>query len=451
MQRGPSPTVPTAPGDQPETLIAAFHRTVAFPTARAGDAVLPLDVIQEHAREEAAFGRVAVDPRGLTAGMRLHALQAARGVLAGWREARAPFDRLLVPHMKDIEAVDRLDAEVADLQVRCEDEIGRREQALQTDVKYIQAERRYQRAEGRYEAKFAENNQRVATTWGYNPLYIVALGCIGIAEWLINYDTFFLFTQVPAIAAGATIILGVLLAFAAHGHGTLLRQWSHRFGAHRARADRLGDWRLLALSTFGLLVVLGAAGGSRYAAALRALASQPQFNILGAEAEIQLDPLRDVLLSLLANVAAWAVGVFIAYIAHDPDPEYMEATHERTRARRVYNRRRKRADREIEGIRARYGRQIAEKSNAAKSRWRDVEEQRNLLLQVREHERAIVAGLQGALYATLEGYRDALVRIGTQQKGALTFVRASDGAALTPYEYKNTPILIDAGFVQDLA
>ena len=152
--------------------------------------------------------------------------------------------------------------------------------------------------------------------------------CIGIAEWLINYDTFFLFFQVPAIAAGTTIMLGVLLAFAAHGHGTLLRQWSHRFGRigrRRSGAATGGCWRWRACRS---LIVLGAAGASRYAAAMRALTSQPQFNILGAEAAVVVDPLRDVLLSLLANIAAWLVGVFIAYVAHDADPEYMEATHE---------------------------------------------------------------------------------------------------------------------------
>ena len=108
-----------------------------------------------------------------------------------------------------------------------------------------------------------------------------------------------------------------------------------------------------------------------------------------------------MLLSLLANIAAWLVGVFLAYVAHDADPEYMEATHERGRARRLFNRRRARVVRDIEGIRARFGKQITEKSNAARTRSRGVEEQRNLMLQVREHERAIVAGLQSALHATV--------------------------------------------------
>jgi hypothetical protein len=71
-----------------------------------------------------------------------------------------------------------------------------------------------------------------------------------------------------------------------------------------------------------------------------------------------------------------------------------------------------------------------------------------LLLQIREHERAIIASLERTLLGTVEAYRDALVRLSVQQKGTLLFVRSTDGQVLTPYEYKNAPILIDAEFVR---
>ncbi len=434
----------------PDTLVAAFQRAIMFPTSRAVEGGMAPGDIQERAAEEAAFGRVAIDERGLSAGMRLHLTEPARALFAQWREVRAPFDRLLVPHLKNIEAIDRLDAEIGELQGRSDVEVEKREERLESDTAYLQIRQRHDRAEARYEERFAENNQRLATTWGYHWTYVLAIGCIGVAEWLINYDTLYLFMQIPAIAAGATLILGLLLAFAAHGHGTLLKQWSHRFGAHRTPAERLGDWRLFAFSTFGLLLVLAAAGGSRYAAALRSVAASSGPNLLGAEAQVDVDPLRDVLISLLANLAAWAVGVFVAYTAHDADPEYMEATHERRAARARFNRRRARVNREIDSIRARYAKQIREKQNAAKSRSRGVEDERNLLLQVREHERSLVNACQTAIATSAQRYRDILVQIGVEQKNALSFVRASDGQTLTPYEYKSTPILIDAAFVRDL-
>jgi hypothetical protein len=65
--------------------------------------------IQEYAAEEAAFGRIIIDDRGLSAGMRLHLTEPVRTLFGHWREARTPFDQLLIPHIKDIEAIDRLD------------------------------------------------------------------------------------------------------------------------------------------------------------------------------------------------------------------------------------------------------------------------------------------------------------------------------------------------------
>jgi hypothetical protein len=434
----------------PGTLAATFQRTLAFPISRAFESGLPPSDIQEYAAEEAAFGRIIIDERGLSAGMRLHLTGPLRTLFDQWREVRAPFDQLLIPHIKDIEAIDRLVDEIADLTQKCDREISQREQQLESDTTFAQIKQRHDRAETRFEEKFAENNQRVATTWGYRWSYLLAIGCIGVAEWLINYDTFYLFTQVPAIAAGATIILGILLAFAADGHGTLLKQWSHRFGAHRLPAERLGDWRLFGFSTFSLLLVLGAAGGSRYAAALRSMAANLGPNLLGAEARIDINPLRDVLISLLANLAAWAVGVFIAYTAHDPDPEYMEATAERRAARRHYNRRRAGVDRTIASIRARFTKQTGEKQSAARIRARGVEEERNLLSGVREHDKALVNACRTTMAAGANRYRDALVQLSIQQKGSLIFVRAADGNPLTPYEYKSTPILVDAAFVRDL-
>lgn len=433
-----------------ETLDSAFQQTLLFPMSRAVEIGLAPSTIQEFAAEEAAFGRIVVDTNGLSAGMRLHLTEPVRAVAADWREARAPFDRLLIPHLKDIEAVDTLDKEIQDLENKSDYEVAQHEKQLESDTVYDQIKRRFDRAESRFEEKFAENNQRVSTTWAYTWTYFLAISSIGVAEWLINYDTLYLFTQVPAIAAGATLVLGVLLAFAAHGHGTLLKQWSHRFGAHRTPTERASNWRLFAFSTFSLLLVAGAAGGSRYAAALRTLTANLGPNLLGSEARIDVNPSRDVLISLLANLAAWAVGVFVAYMAHDADPEYMEATHEREAARRRYNRRRASVDKELRSIRARYVKQIEEKQNAAKARSRGVEVERNLLLQVREHQRRLVNTCQASTTTAANIYRDSLVQTAIQHRGNLTFVKAADGSIITPYEYKNCPILIDNNLVLDL-
>ncbi len=117
-----------------------------------------------------------------------------------------------------------------------------------------------------------------------HPVYWLMLLCLGVAEWLINYDVFLKFTNVTAIAVGATVVMGLLLAFAAHGHGMLLRQWSYRFGQDKDVMDRRSDWRLLALATFSLAVVLATAMGSRYLVVVHQMAGQNAPNLLGADA-----------------------------------------------------------------------------------------------------------------------------------------------------------------------
>ncbi len=64
----------------------------------------------------------------------------------------------------------------------------------------------------------------------------------------------------------------------------------------------------------------------------------------GEQAMVEISPLRDVLISLLANLAAWAVGVFIAYFSHDLDPDFMDATLQHKSASRAYYRSRHRTD-----------------------------------------------------------------------------------------------------------
>jgi hypothetical protein len=172
-------------------------------------------------------------------------------------------------------------------------------------------------------------------------------------------------------------------------------------------------------------------------------------NLLGRQLLSCADPLRDVLISLLANVAAWALGVFVAMVAHDADPEFMEATVDYQRVSRHYVAYRSTADHDIESITARFARRIEQKRNAAQARSRDVERERRLLLQVREHERHVVSACTSALRGSIEYYRDVLVKMAASRQGGLIIVRA-DGEILPPYEWRNTPLLLDPDFVRGL-
>ncbi len=244
------------------------------------------------------------------------------------------------------------------------------------------------------------------------------------------------FTGVPAIAAGSTVLLGALLAFAAHGYWELLKQWSFRFSESREPAERARDWRFLGLSTSALLIVLAAAGCSRYAAALQVLTTQSHHSLLSNVGVSDVNPMRDVLISLLANVAAWIVivGVFLSYIAHDDDPDYAAATRQWTRAHKAWAALRKRYGDEQRHIEAKFTKAINDRRTAAKTRAASVEAELNMLRQVRAHEQALETEVEQVMRSNIATYREALTRVLLGSNGRATLVTKPANAPLSPFE-----------------
>ena len=175
-----------------------------------------------------------------------------------------------------------------------------------------------------------------------NPLYLVVMLMIGVAEWFINYDTIFLFFGVPVIAIGATVVLAVCLSIISHQHGIDLKQWKKKFGPSVEQKDRpYGALLLASLGLVGLLVVVG---WMRYEAVMSAMAVQPTANLLGSQISVTIDPEREVIISLGANVLAWLVGVFISFFVHDPDPIYAATAIDFHKSERKYERRKRQFD-----------------------------------------------------------------------------------------------------------
>jgi hypothetical protein len=254
---------------------------------------------------------------------------------------------------------------------------------------------------------------------------------------------------VAAIAAGATILMGLLLAFAAHGHGMLIRQWSHRFGQDKDLADRSSDWRLFALTSFSLLVVLAAATGSRYAVVMRQAEGSTVPNLLGPDAMIEFNPARDVLLSLLWNVMAWAAGVFLSYFCHDRDPDYMNATSQWHQASRAYHRFRRPLVDKLRTIEARFARGKAARETAAASRNDSVEIERKLLEQVEAHETALINAITGVARNAAQAYHAAIAQLAFSQRGSLTIERTG-GVQTSLTEFRALRVSIDGELIRRL-
>jgi hypothetical protein len=434
-----------------EDLKAAYDEAIGFPIEQVNDLRFPAALLLEKAHEEMAFGKIGVDADGLTPGTRLHVIEPARALMARWRQTRRRFDVAIEPKMRGIMAAGDAEAAIASARERAANDEQDAENRLEADQSYIRIRNDFREAEARYQRLRTDHENRDANMMAFNPAYWVALLCIGVAEWLINYDVFFLFAGVVAIAAGATIVMGVLLAFAAHGHGLLFKQWSYRFGEHRDNMDRRGDWRLLVLSTFSLLIVLGAATGSRYAAVMHQIAGQPQINILGSEATITVDPMRDVLLSLLWNVMAWAVGVFIAYMAHDKDPDYMDATHQYQRAHIRYTKRRKPFVSRVRQIGARLTKEIERLEAGARTRSADTTAERDLFTQVEAHETALVGALAAVTRGNAQLYRANLAQLAAAQRGTVTIERTTaEPTEMTLAQFRSEEPNITAETIRNL-
>jgi hypothetical protein len=435
-----------------DTLKIAYDAAMAFPVEQVDTLRSTPERLREQASEEASFGRISINDEGLTAGTRLHVIEPAGAMLAQWRQTRRRFDVAIEPKMRAIQAVRNVEQEIATARARAERDERDAEAGLEADEHYRRIRDEFHVAQTRYRRMKADHENREANMMAYHPAYWVAMLCIGVAEWLINYDVFLLFAGVVAIAAGATIIMGVLLAFAAHGHGSLFKQWSYRFGEHRESIDRRGDWRMLALSTFSLLIVLGAATGSRYAAVMHQVAGQPEINLLGSDAQISVDPMRDVLLSLLWNLMAWAVGVFIAYMAHDKDPDFMDATRQYNRGHRRYRRLRRPVTNRVRQIRARLIKDIERSESAARTKAADVAAERALLEQIDKHEEAILAALTAVVRGNAQLYHASLAELAASQRGTVTIERVGPRAGpISLGDFRNETVTVTPQMIRELA
>jgi hypothetical protein len=343
--------------------------------------------------------------------------------------------------MLSIEALDKLDGEIRDLRARRESAKSSIERRYDADLPFTSKKQKYEQTKQRFEEMRDNQGRREPNLMAKSPWYWVALLAVATAEYFINYDTFFFFLGVPAIAAATTALMGVLLAFAADFHGKLLRQWSARFGEHMERRDRFSEYRMLAMSVFALAIVVGTAGASRYEFAIHILIDQPHQNILGDMATIQVNPLKDVTLSLLGNVAAWAVGVFIAYMTHDKSPDYMDAAQAARKAEKAFAKASRPMADEIKTQEAQIQREISEKENSANVRAGDVSEQRTMLHQVQAHEETVLNALASSLRQNAERYRTFLTQVAIAQRGAAQLSQGD--RQLTPYEYQAMKLSID--------
>lgn len=195
-------------------------------------------------------------------------------------------------------------------------------------VELQQARREEDTARIRYENLEVRHNRapKLPDWW-----YVPALALLLPAEGAINFESFMaLKWMTPAIALGTVIVLGVVLALSAHLYGTLVRQARVLFDPAQDDIDRLVGWRMLGFGTLALAIVLSAVWYARAAYFADMLQTS---DFLGGQAPSSVMIVGG---SMLGNLAVWVGGVILAFLVHDPDPNFPKSLQDwRAKSRRA--------------------------------------------------------------------------------------------------------------------
>jgi hypothetical protein len=176
-------------------------------------------------------------------------------------------------------------------------------------------------------------------------LYVLGLLGLVTLEAFINFESFMKVPYItsPFLASGATLAVALAIAFAAHFHGVIFKQWNYLFSPQdpgdRSHVSRRNDAiRRSGAGAVLLVIALLMVAGSRYYY-LREYIMQAR--ILGSTPPSMLG---GITFMLFGNMIAYLGGVLLSYSLHDHDPNYAEKDRELRAATKKLERLKKKRD-----------------------------------------------------------------------------------------------------------
>ncbi|MBV9569929.1 MAG: hypothetical protein JO056_01640 [Alphaproteobacteria bacterium] len=217
----------------------------------------------------------------------------------------------------------------------------------------------------KYDVRKAQlgRDAKLPNSWLY---FLVLLFVLFGSESALNLEAFeALPWATPAIAWGATVVIGIAIGLAAHYHGTVFKQWGYYFGAEQDDTRRGPAWRMLIQGTTALIVSLCFVYYARSAYFASYVVSVGSFGQQSASGGF----LWVVGGSLLGNFLVYLTGVLWAYLMHDSDPDFVDLRRDLDRDRKVSGALKQKLEaaqhREIEQLTARYKRKVEEAERAS--------------------------------------------------------------------------------------
>ena len=308
---------------------------------------------------EIAQRSIMLDKDGLISGARNTLYGRIQQYMQDFLSVKQYFNARFQPFQSQIEDFESIPGKITLLASEADSKIADEKRKLDAD----RVGEDYRNTKARYDSQverhaYRPNMKAVSSRFPFdvNPIYLIIMLMLGTAEWFINYDTLFEFFGIPIIAIGATLILALGLAVIAHQHGVDLKQWKKKFGP--GVEDHNRPYGILILATLGLFGLITVTGWMRYQSLMSVIQSQSTANIIGTQYSVQVNPEREVIISLGANALAWLVGVFISYFAHDTDPTYVHTAVDFLKAERKYKKKRAEFDKIANQIKHEYAEKI---------------------------------------------------------------------------------------------
>lgn len=420
-----------------------FNQAMTFSIAGKSESGRHESDVQAAARREAnAAEHITLTKEGLTPGMRAACVQPFLAGILKWREIRDQFFVSVSPYKDKLEAEKLPASHRAEIENECAADIAKlNEQAMQ-DPKYANATRERQQSEDAYEA-MVHRYGRQAKTFPLLPYLILMLG-LGAVEWLVNASTFQANWGIPALSAGFTIVVALAVAFAAHEHGTVLKQREHWFGDDVD--PRKKKWQLVRIgaATLALFVVIVWIGLERYQWGMNEVSrlglGGGGRNLLGTESLISINVPQKVVMSIFANILVWILGSAIAYWTHDPDPEFSTAKKRRDKAVKRYRKLQAPVASRIRALEAKRDRALRELSNKIAAEGQFLTNLRKKIGQVKEKEESLIKSITSEAQRQVEEYVHFLIAEAAATNSNLTINK--NGKLLSLKEFQGEQLTV---------
>ncbi|MCK9394485.1 MAG: hypothetical protein M0Q44_02715 [Methylobacter sp.] len=391
----------------PEPVQQAFDAVMAFQWPST-DQPFHERINNNAEQESRSTSSLRLDEYGLTSGMLPACIDQVSELRDHFLKLYGTFNTAIHSSLDKIESLQGIDGEIVEKQKEYEQIQASAEKKHEADSKYEDAKKKVTDLEVGYKAMYRDEGQREAKDFSLIAYGALLFG-VGAAEWMVNYETFLNFSEVPLMAAGATILVAAAVAFAAHFHGTMLKGHQHFFGDHVETPKKNSHIRWFVIVSIILAVAFGGVGGARY------LLVASQVSQLGGGAGgllggdvITINVGQVVTVSMVINIFVWFVGAAIAYAVHDENPAFTDKLREYKKAKKIFEPMRKVVDMEIFQLRSKLEKEIKELKNTARAYGQETKPLADLLVTVTEKSNQISTEADRLANRLIRSYRSAL-------------------------------------------